>query len=75
MTATLLQSSREHLLDPYGLTVQDMQTVLDKAITYKSDYADLFLQANWSESWSLEQGVIKHASFEEDADLVCALYG
>jgi TldD protein len=54
------------LLDPAGLTDKQLQTVIHKLAGRQVDYADLYFQSNYSESWVLEEGIIKGGSFDID---------
>ena len=54
------------LLAPYALDSQRLQTVFGQIMTHRVDYADLYFQYNRSESWSLEEGIVKSGSFNID---------
>lgn len=57
----------EHdLLEPAGLTENQLAKVLHTLAGANVDYADLFFQSTYSESWMLEEGIIKHGSFDID---------
>ena len=60
MTATNL------LLTPNGLDQGKLLTALGSIFTHKVDYADLYFQFTKSESWSLEEGIVKTGSFSID---------
>jgi len=57
----------EHLLLPNDIEQSHLQKILDQSIQFGADYADLFLQMNFSESWQMDQGQLRHGRFEEDA--------
>jgi TldD protein len=54
------------LLAPYSLDNQRLQTVFGHIMTHSVDYADLYFQYSRSESWSLEEGIVKSGSFNID---------
>ncbi len=54
------------LLTPYGLDEGKLLSVLGSIFTHKVDYADLYFQYTKSESWSLEEGIVKTGSFSID---------
>jgi len=54
------------LLSPYDLDGARLQTVFGRILTHQVDYADLYFQYSRSESWSLEEGIVKAGSFNID---------
>jgi len=64
--ADLFEIVRQDLLDPSGLTDNQLQQVIHKLAGPAIDYADLYFQSNYSESWTLEDGIIKGGSFDID---------
>lgn len=54
------------LLEPAGLTEQQLQKILGKVLGHSVDQADLYFQATKSESWVLEDGIIKEGSYHID---------
>src|SRR5512134_1231852 len=54
------------LLAPYALDVGKLQEVFGDIMTHSVDYADLYFQYSRSESWSLEEGIVKSGSFNID---------
>ncbi|MFZ2315518.1 MAG: metalloprotease TldD [Gammaproteobacteria bacterium] len=62
----VLEIVRHDLLDPAGLTDQQLQNVLYKLAGRQIDYADLYFQSTYSESWILEDSIIKGGSFDID---------
>lgn len=58
-----LTLARETLLDPAGLTENQLQKILGRLLTPKIDMADLYFQASQLESWVLEDSIIKNGSF------------
>lgn len=61
-----LEIARRDLLDPAGLTDGQLQKVLSGVLGASIDNADLYFQSTSSESWVLEEGIIKGGSFNID---------
>lgn len=57
---------RHTLLDPAGLTDQQLQSVLHHLAGRQIDYADLYFQSTYTESWVLEDSIIKGGNFDID---------
>ncbi|MEQ1773961.1 MAG: metalloprotease TldD, partial [Burkholderiales bacterium] len=47
------------LLAPYALNDSKLNTVFGQIMQHQVDYADLYFQYSRSESWSLEEGIVK----------------
>ena len=62
----LFATANATLLAPYALDSQRLQTVFGHIMTHRVDYADLYFQYSRSESWSLEEGIVKSGSFNID---------
>ncbi len=62
----LLMSVSEHLLGPGGLTLEHLPGVLGKLVGPGIDAADLYFQGQVSETWVLEDGIVKEGSFNLD---------
>jgi TldD protein len=62
----VLEIVRHDLLDPGGLTDNQLHHVIHKLAGKNVDYADLYFQSTYSESWVLENGIIKGGSFDID---------
>ncbi len=58
----LVQAER-CLLAPYDLSLARLDSVLGTLFGHRIDYADLYFQSSHSESWSLEEGIVKSGSF------------
>jgi len=56
----------EALLNPTGLTEQDIADTLASIATRQVDYADIYFQSSWHESLVLEDSIIKDGSFNID---------
>ncbi|HTE15548.1 MAG TPA: metallopeptidase TldD-related protein, partial [Burkholderiales bacterium] len=57
------------LLAPYALNDAKLSTVFGQIMLHQVDYADLYFQYSRSESWSLEEGIVKSGSFSIDQGL------
>ncbi len=57
------------LLAPYALNDSKLSTVFGQIMQHQVDYADLYFQYSRSESWSLEEGIVKSGSFSIDQGL------
>ena len=62
----LLSSVSQHLLAPGGLDVDGLQPILHELSGPGIDAADLYFQSQVSESWMLEDGIVKEGSFHMD---------
>lgn len=61
-----LEIARHDLLEPAGITDIQLQNVLSKVLGQSIDNADLYFQSSYSESWALEDGIIKGGSYHID---------
>lgn len=61
-----LEIARKNLLDPAGLTDNQLQHLLGGILGNTIDNADLYFQATSTESWVLEDGIIKNGSYNID---------
>ena len=61
-----LATAKQLLLDPFGLDEAQLQRVLALIFEHRTDYADLYFQYSRSESFSLEEGIVKSGSFDID---------
>src|SRR3990167_8458325 len=57
---------RHDLLDPAGLSENQLHRVIHELAGPNVDYADLYFQSTYSESWILEDSIIKNGSFDID---------
>lgn len=64
--ANFLDIAKQQLLDPAGLTDGQLQNILGNILGHTIDNADLFFQSTYSESWALEDGIIKGGNFNID---------
>ncbi|HSC47419.1 MAG TPA: metalloprotease TldD [Gammaproteobacteria bacterium] len=58
-----LKIVEQSLLAPAGLDEQQVARLLDRLLTHQVDNADLYFQQSRHESWSLEDGIVKDASY------------
>ena len=58
-----LDTARQTLLAPYDLEAGKLERVFGALGARRIDYADLYFQYSRSEGWSLEEGIVKTASF------------
>jgi len=61
-----LDIARKNLLDPAGITDNQLQNILSKIVGDTVDNADLYFQTTHSEAWVLEDGIIKNGTFNID---------
>jgi TldD protein len=61
-----LLSVSEHLLGPGGLAIDSLPAVLGELAGPGIDAADLYFHAQVSETWVLEDGIVKEGSFNLD---------
>jgi TldD protein len=62
----LFATANATLLAPYALDNQRLHTVFGHILAHRVDYADLYFQYSRSESWGLEEGIVKSGSFNID---------
>ena len=55
------------ILNPYNLTDEKIENVLSIACPKKIDFADVFFQYTTSESWTLEDGIVKSGTSNIDS--------
>lgn len=62
----MLQSVSDHLLAPGGLDIDSLPSFLGTLVGPGIDAGDLYFQGQISESWLLEDGIVKDGSFNLD---------
>ncbi len=62
----LLLHAKAALLTPSGLDERGLEQVLGRMISRQVDYAELYFQYQYLESWSLEEGQVKTGSYNVD---------
>ena len=76
LTQSPLDEAIATLLAPGGLDAEALEPGLGHALGPGIDYADLYFQRSWHESWVLEDGEVKDASYNIDGGVgVRALAG
>ncbi len=65
-SANIFETASATLLAPHELDEGRLQTVFGQMMAHRVDYADLYFQYSRSESWSLEEGIVKSGSFNID---------
>jgi TldD protein len=63
-TLDRLATARHLLLEPYGLDEAALQRALGLIFEHDADFADLYFQYVRSESFALEEGIVKSGSFD-----------
>ena len=61
-----LDIAKQQLLAPVGLELNDIQKTLDQLSIRSIDQADLYFEYSRSESWVLEDGIVKEGSHSID---------
>ena len=61
-----LDTAENTLLTQRGLGLNDVQKTLDQLILPSIDQADLYFQSSHSESWVLEDGIVREGSYNID---------
>ena len=61
-----LAQAERLLLTPYDLDAGALAGVFGQIMGHQVDYADLYFQYSRSESWSLDEGIVKSGSFNID---------
>lgn len=60
------QLAQQDLLETSGIGEKDLCRLMGELAGQQIDYADLYFQSTYSESWALEEGIIKGGSFDID---------
>tara|TARA_R110002096_G_scaffold309231_4_gene503748 strand:+ start:387 stop:1835 length:1449 start_codon:yes stop_codon:yes gene_type:complete len=66
MSDTTLDNARQMLLDPGGIELRDIEHLLGQLSGRAVDLADLYFEHTRSESWSLEDGLVKDGAHAID---------
>ena len=64
--STSLETATQSLLAPVGLDAGDLEKTLNQLVTHHVDQADLYFESSRSESWVLEDGIIKEGGHNID---------
>src|SRR5262247_785737 len=62
----ILSTAQSFLLAPHELEAGKLDRVFGTLLSHRLDFADLYFQYSRSESWSLEEGIVKSGSFSID---------
>lgn len=60
------ESARIELLEPSEISDQDVDRVLGQIMSHDVDLGEMFFQSRRSESWTLNDGIVKAGSFSHD---------
>jgi len=66
MTETVIDNAQQTLLALSGIEIRDLETVLGTLANRSVDLADLYFEYSKSESWSLEDGIVKEGAYAID---------
>ncbi|MBN1684249.1 MAG: metalloprotease TldD [Gammaproteobacteria bacterium] len=66
MNDHIFNLAQEKLLAPAALTVDQLQNILGDMMQYQLDYADLYFEMSFLESWGLEEGMVKNGNYSVD---------
>lgn len=58
--------TQKEFLEPGGLQSSDLQGIIHSMMSHHIDFAEMFFQSSRHESWMLEDGIVKDASFSCD---------
>ena len=58
--------AKQNLIEPYGLTETNLFDLQNTLEVKGGDFADIYLQSIISESWNLEEGIVKGGAFSID---------
>lgn len=61
-----LEIAQLNLLEPVGLEIKDIQNTLDQLMTRSIDQADIYFESSRSESWVLEDSIVKEGAYNID---------
>ena len=64
--STALDTAGRALLTEHGLELQHLEQTLGQLARHTVDQADVYLEASRTESWSLEDGIVREGSFHID---------
>jgi len=64
--STSLSIAKTTLLDPAELSEHQLEAVLNSLMSHHIDSADLYFQQSRHESWTLEDGIVKDATYSID---------
>jgi len=59
----LIQQAESLILKPVGLSINDIDQVMGQLLSNHIDQADIYFQSSRSESWVLEDGIVKDGNY------------
>ena len=59
----LIQQAESLILKPVGLSINDLDQVMGNLLSNHIDQADIYFQSSRSESWVLEDGIVKDGNY------------
>ena len=59
----LIQQAESLILKPAGLSINDIDQVMGHLLSNQVDQADIYFQSSRSESWVLEDGIVKDGNY------------
>ncbi len=59
----IIQQAEDLILAPAGFSINDIDTVMGSLLSSSIDQADVYFQSSRSESWLLEDGIVKDGNF------------
>ena len=59
----LIQQAESLILKPVGLSINDIDNVMGSLLSTNIDQADIYFQSSRSESWVLEDGIVKDGNY------------
>ncbi|MBV1908887.1 MAG: metalloprotease TldD [Kangiellaceae bacterium] len=64
--SNIINDPTQEFLLPGALDSNDIVKTLESMMTHKVDFAELYFQSSRHESWMIEDGIVKDASFSSD---------
>lgn len=58
-----MEIAKSLLLEPWGLDEGHLESAMAEMFSHQVDYADLYFEYSNSESWSLDEGIVKSGAF------------
>ena len=58
-----MEIAKSLLLEPWGLDEGHLEGAMAEMFSHQVNYADLYFEYSNSESWSLDEGIVKSGSF------------
>jgi len=61
--SNIIQQAENIILSPAGLSINDISTVMGSLMSSSIDQADIYFQSSRSESWLLEDSIVKEGNY------------